>query len=285
MSLHNPTSADCGCEACRGNNLISNEADGGATGYVYAVGTIEARFPTIGVEKEFAQATGRAATANLSDRKSLHALLTAQPTQYLARQLCYVLSIQGLETYILRFLDSADLQLLVNVLGSTTSETGHHVVIGVRGPLAPPSYCNGLSLPMVTVSQVFTIDMVSLAGSIPKPERMQEADFRSALQEVLPPIMQMSDNVGAKDEHRAVNYLTARYPALYARVAEAHAAGAPLAAVEVSPSRLTGSRKVVSIVYSCVSRKTGVADKFFARVDVTEQFPFLVTGLSPYFDR
>ena len=36
-------------------------------------------------------------------------------------------------------------------------------------------------------------------------------------------IMQMTDNAGATDEHRALNYLTVRYPALYAAVADAHA--------------------------------------------------------------
>jgi hypothetical protein len=196
-----------------------------------------------------------------------------------------VLSIQGVDTYILQFHDSADLQSLIDAINPATSETGLHVVIGLRGPLAPAGYCNGLSLPMVSISQIFTIDAASLTRSVPKPDRMEEGAFRSALQDVLVPVMQISDNVGAKDEHRAINYLTALYPALYARIAEAHAAGSPLSAVDVSQSRLAGSRKIVSIVYSCVSRTTGVADKFFARVDVTEQFPFLVTGLSPYFDR
>jgi hypothetical protein len=36
--------------------------------YVYAIGRIEARFPRPSVEKEFAQATGRAGTAGLTDR-------------------------------------------------------------------------------------------------------------------------------------------------------------------------------------------------------------------------
>ena len=284
MSLTNATS-DCGCESCQGDRAPANEKRGAETGYVYVVGTIEARFPTIGVEKEFAQATGRAATPDLSDRTSLHAVLTAPPTRYLARHLCYVISIQGVDTYIVRILDSADLQSLVDALNPATSGNGLHVVIGVRGPLAPASYCNGLSLPMVTVSQIFTVDAASLARSVPRPDRMEEDAFRSALQDVLAPVMQTSDNVGANDEHRAFNYLTARYPALYARIAEAYAVGSPLAAVDVSPSRLTGSRRIVSVVYACVSRTTGAADRFFARVDVTEQFPFLVTGLSPYFDR
>jgi hypothetical protein len=36
----------------------------------------------------------------------------------------------------------------------------------------------------------------------------------------------------------------------------------------------------------CASpRSTDVTEKFLVRVDVTEEFPFLVTKLSPYYDR
>ena len=37
--------------------------------YVYALGRIEPRFPRLSVEKEYAQATGRAETAGLTDFK------------------------------------------------------------------------------------------------------------------------------------------------------------------------------------------------------------------------
>jgi len=33
------------------------------------------------------------------------------------------------------------------------------------------------------------------------------------------------------------------------------------------------------------ARNTDVVEKFFTRVDVTEEFPFLVTQMSRYFDR
>jgi hypothetical protein len=33
------------------------------------------------------------------------------------------------------------------------------------------------------------------------------------------------------------------------------------------------------------NRNTDVDEKSFARVDVTEEFPYLVTKLSPYYDR
>jgi hypothetical protein len=39
-------------------------------------GQIEPQFPTLSAEKEFAQATGRAETAGLSDRRALHAVLS-----------------------------------------------------------------------------------------------------------------------------------------------------------------------------------------------------------------
>src|SRR5713101_1473247 len=67
--------------------------------YVYALGGIHPRFPRLSVEKEFAQAGGRAETANLTDRQTLRKVL--EENRYLVRQLCWVMTIGGLETYIL----------------------------------------------------------------------------------------------------------------------------------------------------------------------------------------
>jgi hypothetical protein len=36
---------------------------------------------------------------------------------------------------------------------------------------------------------------------------------------------------------------------------------------------------------SYTNRNTDVTEKFFVRVDVTQDFPFLVTKMSPYYDR
>ena len=95
----------------------------------------------------------------------------------------------------------------------------------------------------------------------------------------------MADNAGATDEHRALNYLTVRYPAIYATAADAFGRNASLTAVEARPSRLSGVRKVVDVIFSYTDRATDVVEKSFVRVDVTEEFPFLVTKLSPYYDR
>jgi len=180
--------------------------------YVYALGRIEPRFPRLSVEKEFAQATGRAETVNLTDRQALRQVL--EQNRYLVKQLCWLMT-----------------------------------------------------------------------GSIPRPERVSAERFREAAAEVFDRIMQLTDNAGATDEHRALNYLTVRYPAIYAAVAQAQGRNCSLTAVDVRPSPLSGVRNIVEVIFSFTDRATDVVEKQFLRVDVTEEFPFLVTKLSPYFDR
>src|ERR671912_247016 len=69
--------------------------------FIYAVGRIEPRFPSLAAEKELAQATGRTETAGLSDRQALQAVLAERRKRYLVRSLCWGLTIEGLDTYIL----------------------------------------------------------------------------------------------------------------------------------------------------------------------------------------
>ena len=85
----------------------------GTVSYVYAIGRIEARFPNLAAEKEFAQATGRTDTAGQTDRQTFHTVLSQRENRYMVRQLCWVLTIQGLDTYLLTPHDPADIDLLV----------------------------------------------------------------------------------------------------------------------------------------------------------------------------
>jgi hypothetical protein len=253
--------------------------------YVYALGRIEARFPRLAVEKEFVQATAREKTAGLTDRQALHAVLSQRQNRYLARQMCWVMTIEGLETYILIPRDPSDLDMLIEALRPAPRPTDVDIVIGIRGPIASAEMCNGLMVPIVIFDQMYSFDIDSLIKSIPKPEKMTAKEFTPSAEELFMRILQMADNAGATDEHRALNYLACRYPAIYATVAEAHARNLSLTAVDVRPSSLSGTRKIVDVVFSLTNRTTDVVEKFFVRADVTEEFPFLVTKISPYFDR
>ncbi|MGH7113611.1 MAG: hypothetical protein ACREE9_03860 [Stellaceae bacterium] len=253
--------------------------------YIYAIGRVEARFPNLAAEKEFAQATGRTETAGKTDQQTFHTVLSKRENRYLVRQLCWVLSIQGLETYLLLPRDPADIELLVEAIRPAPTANDIDVVIGMRGPIAPPTMCNGLMVPIVAFDQIYSFECDTLIKAIPKPEGTTAAQFGPAAEELFGRIMQLTDNAGATDEHRALNYLAMRYPAIYAKAAEEFARDFSLTGVDVRPSLLSGTRKILDVIFAYTNRNTDFTEKFYVRVDVTEEFPFLVTKMSPYYDR
>ncbi len=253
--------------------------------WVYAIGNIEARFPSISVEKEFAQATGRDKTSGLTDRQALYTVLSKPENRYLVRQCCFVMTVEGLETYILTPRDPADLGLLVEAVRPNPSPLDLDVVIGMKGPIAPPQMCNGLMVPIVVFDQIYSFDRDVLIKSIPKPEKTSAKEFAPAAEELFDRIMQMADNAGDTDEHRALNYLAVRYQAIYAKAAEYFAQNSSLTGVDVEASQLSGVRNVVNVIFTYTNRNTDVDDQCFVRVDVTDEFPFLITKLSPYYGR
>ncbi len=256
--------------------------------FVYALGQIEPRFPSLSTEKEFAQAVGsNGASAGLTDRQAFGRAIRERQNRYLARSLCWVFVIEGLETYILMPRDPGDLELLIEAYRDEPRRDDLDVVIGVRAGLAPPELCNGLALPIVVFDLIYSFDRDALIESIPKPDSVADRQlnkFRAAAGELFDDLIQMADNAGDIDEHRALNYLTVRYPRIYGTTTEQFQRNFAYTGVEVLPSRLGGARSIVDVVFTYTHRENDVVEKQFVRVDVTEEFPFLVTKMSPYFD-
>ena len=153
------------------------------------------------------------------------------------------------------------------------------------GTYRSPEQCNGLMVPIVVFDQVYSFDRDALIKAIPRPEKMTEIQFEAAAGEVLDRILQMTDNAGATDDHRALHYLAMRYPGVYAKAAEEFPRNFSLTGVDVLPSPLSGTRNIVDVIFSYTNRNTDFTEKFFVRRDMTEEFPFLVTKMSPYYDR
>lgn len=272
-----------GCAACGALDPSADDVE--KISYVYGIGRVEARFPSLAAEKEFAQAIARTDTNGKTDQQTFHAVLSQRENRYLVRQLCWVLTIQGMDTYLLAPRDPVDLDLLVDALRPIPSSENIDVVIGTRGSVAPPTMCNGLMVPLVVFDQIYSFDRAALIEAIPRPEKTTAEQFGPAAEELFSRIMQMTDNAGATDEHRALNYLAMRYPAIYARAADAFASDFSLTGVEVRPSPLSSTRNIVEVIFGYTNRNTDFTEKFFVRCDMTGQFPFLVTKLSPYYDR
>jgi hypothetical protein len=253
--------------------------------YVYALGQIESRTPTMSVARELAAAKGRVDAAGSTDHQAFHSVINDRHNRYLARHHCWIFKVQGIETYILAPRDPADYDLLIQAVRPSPGPADLDLVIGLRGPMSPPQVCNGLSLPIVAFDQLYSFDRTSLIQALPNPPDVESDKFNAAAAEMFELIMSQTDNAGATDADRALNYLIMRYPAVYATTAKAYAGNASLTAVNVNPSPLKGLRNIVDVIFSYTNRATDVVQKYFVRVDVSEEFPFLISKLSPYYER
>ena len=121
--------------------------------------------------------------------------------------------------------------------------------------------------------------------SIPRPAGVTAKQFEPTATDLFDRLIQLADNAGASDEHRALNYLAVRYPAIYSNALEQYSQDFSLSRVDVFPSTLSSVRNILDVIFSYTNRNTDFTEKFLVRVDVTEEFPFLVTKLSPYYDR
>jgi hypothetical protein len=256
-----------------------------APAYVYAIGQIEPRFPTLSVEKEFAQVIGRAETAGLSDRRALYKALSQRENRYLARELCWVFKIQEHEHYILKPSDPLDLDLLVATLRPDVSKpTDVDAVIGTIVGLASPDDCNGLIVPIVRFVNIYSFDVPMLIKAIPRSKKAADEEFADA-EELFYRLRRMADNAGATDEHRALNYnLLRNLPQTVNVVIEASKRNCSLTAVDVRHWPVSVMEKIMEIRFSFTNRQTDVTEQVSALVNVTKTYPFLERQFSPTYD-
>ncbi|MFF3556024.1 cyanobactin maturation protease PatG family protein [Streptomyces tsukubensis] len=248
--------------------------------YVYAIGRIGCRFPDPGVEKEFAQAAGRADTRGRTDAEALHTVLDLPENRYLVRQLLYVFSVRGVETYTVRPRWPEDFDRLVEAVRPQPTPLDLDVLIGVREPVTPGG-CGGHHLPLVEFEQLYSFDRTDLVNAVEKPKDMPAKRFRRTADEVLTKLLAVAENAGATAEDRAANYLTCRYAAVYVKAFEAFAADSALTSIDVRPAAVGGDRGVVSFTLSFTQRGTDLTERWSALVDTHCLYPYLLTPLAP----
>ena len=85
--------------------------------------------------------------------------------------------------------------------------------------------------------------------------------------------MRSTENVGATDTHRALNYLLVQHPGIFLAAERSHR---ELDRIDTQIIQCGAVRKHVAVIFSFIDHVTGVADRLFTRVDVTEEWPFVV---------
>ena len=300
--------------ACTGN--------GGAapSNFVYVLGTVDVCFPDQSISEEM-QAVARTISAHkhahdpnkhkqdcMSQgpaeevRSWCHRVFSdpvhGREARYVARQLGWVLRVEGQPAYYLTLRDWHDLDDLISCLGEPKGDD-LCLFVGTSS-LVPVESCPGVVAPILGVDYLCAFKHANLihwcdapaqtgtpaatktgATSAKKPKPPSAKDLFAKF-------VQSADNFGDTDELRALNYLAVRYQPLYdccRAILHDPTGNYVLDGFKVVRSRLWGEKRIVDPVFAFRDTQTGDVRKWFVRVDVTHLFPMIANDIAEYFDR
>lgn len=254
---------------------------------IYAVGSIAAEFPSVGVQREYEFERSALAQGGPTEQHNLHQVLRTR--RHLARSMCWILRVHNMDAYHL--LPSSETELDQLIQGIEPAEEGRppdtDVVIGWKGP---SRQCAGMTLPALAVETMYSFDVSALIETMAESLRIEQAnipDFTAGAREVFDRVRQIADNLGELPEHRTLNYVAVRFAALYQTAASAVARDLVLSGIEARPSRLSSAtQRILDVILTFQPRQLGAMEQYFVRVDVTDLYPHvLTTAMQPFFER
>jgi PatG C-terminal/PatG Domain len=218
---------------------------------------------------------------DIANLAKLRATLITPENRYLVRELCWVLAVDGIDSYVLAPSDPTDILLLAEAIRPSSSSDHIDAAIGrIVNPLPADALCSQVPLPLLAFDQLHSFDSKSFAKGIKKADG-QEVD-ESFVVDVLQSLPSLGSGLGLVAEHRALNYVTLRYPMLYHLASKKASEGFSLQAVRFLRSPVAGGRILVDVLFTFISSVDSRAERWSVKVDVTDKYPFLRGALSPH---
>jgi hypothetical protein len=263
------------CEECASGTAVPEQM-------VYAIGRLEVRFPSLGVEREYQQRLARtpaALKAGVSRASQVRAVLEAHG--HLAMGVCFVFMVGGVPAFVVAPLGSHTRAQVMDALEHAEDPDYVCVLIGRAGPMSSPAQCGGVVAPIAAASQIYDFSLedwgtslLEQLGPALKAKKVSNSTFQSLARDVFRHVVNSTENLGVSDVHRALNYALVQHPGLPLAAAE-RAGSQQLDRIETRIIHGLGSRRQVAIVLTFVDLATGVSERLFTRIDVTEQWPFV----------
>ncbi|MEV0115915.1 hypothetical protein AB0H77_22145 [Streptomyces sp. NPDC050844] len=264
---------------------------------VYAIGRVEVRFPTLGLEREFQQRLAQLPEADADESRGSQMRRVLEANPHVAARMTYTFVVAGVPAFVLaptgRYLQE---QLLTAVEHSADQEYWC-VLIGRRGPMARPEMAGGVLAPVVACDHLYCFAFEEWQASleqqlapVTKAERISGTTLVTVTKELFSQVISSTENIGVTDAHRALNYVVVQHPGLFLAAAERRGKQV-MERIEARQIHGLGTRRVVAVILTFLNVTTGVPERLFTRVDVTEEWPFIADredgtraplGLLPY---
>ncbi len=248
-----------------------------------AIGTVNAEFGSISVEKKFAQLLGHRDFKGFTDRQTMHSILTQPQNHFLAWQMCYTITPYGAgpsPAYVLRPQHEADLSTLVDTLRRSPSASEFDVVKGTIHGYAPPDMCNGQQIPIVAFSELFSFQLDEFTGAIHRPDSIPEERFKAAVDEVFHRVLPEASN--ATGPTLGLAFALLHYEGFFRLVAEKFNENSSLTRIAVNQSPSNPDRADIRLRF--VERDTGFTETYSFAVNYAGPFDYLEELLHPSID-
>ena len=249
---HSPSGCTCGAP---GGICTCADASSLPMRFIYVLGSVDIRFPDQSISEEL-QAVARKKEIVQEDdeplRKWYFKVLSQPEARYVARQACWILTVEGHPAYYLVLRDLHDLPDLIVCLGRSADDL--NLVVGSSSLIALET-CPGVTAPVLAVDQLSAFDkkeltkMIKPARTALKPPSKIKASGSIELnpEDLFDRLVQSADNLGDTDAGRALNYLAVNYQPLYEQYAVMTKAGWILDSVKVVTSRLQREKQIVDL--------------------------------------
>jgi hypothetical protein len=277
------------CPECASRTVLLEQ-------YAYAIGRLEVRFPSLGIEREYQQRE-RAMPDLREQPRNLRIRAVLEKNPHLALRVAYVLLVGGSPVFALQPTSGALKDGFFKALSHSHEADHFCVVIGRVGSFTNPSVHGGLLLSQVSVDQLYAFSAAEWAEGLSKvaqpvldSRKMDVGHFHTVSQAIFRDVIAMPENIGVSDGHRALNYLLVQHPGMFLAAAERR--NHTLDRIETRVLQTVGGRRHVAVILHFLDRATGVPERLYCTVDVTEEWPFVAStdgsspalGFAPFLD-
>ncbi|WP_047042611.1 hypothetical protein [Vibrio mexicanus] len=264
------------------NNLDENPDDDlrtamDAPSYIYALGRVQAQFPSKSIENLYKEVVfqkfGPAAAS-----KSQFDVLSLPEHRFLARKMCWTLTIDGHDCYVLNAKTPALLDAFIAALESKSNQQFDYVIAHL-GSYATDNQCNGRSLQIAHVHQVQSFTAEDYCQVLSQQTEIELSKIKPLFNSML----KFCRNSGSTPAQRALNYVSLKCTSLYktftAPMLAQNKDGIEFEQIEAQVADGSHNREVICLIFSYLNPESKRVDKQHINIDVTELYPFSCSEL------
>jgi len=248
-----------------------------APSYIYALGRIQAQFPSNSVQNLYKEVSFQKFGPD-AENKSLFEVLSMPEHLFLAKKMCWVLTIDELDCYVLDAKTPSLLSAFIKALQPKSSQQFEYI-IAQMGPYAADNQCAGRTIPLAYVHQIqsFTVDDYCQVLS-------QQTDVElSKIKPLFNSMLKFCRNTGDLPAQRALNYLSLKCTSLYKTFTNPalaqHKEGIEFENIDAMTGSTDSNRHVMTLVFSYLNPESKRVEKQHINIDVTELYPFSCSEL------